>query len=1039
MGALDDLLNQSQNTKSPSQNAAQEQKATASGGLDSLLQSNGGKIDFQQPTQPTPQPTQPVQQPQSNNWFQAAMDAVGRTLKEFLPQNSPVKQPITLPNVSQESVNKATQSSTPSTQPTFGQPVPSFVKVPNLIDTASAQLAITPQSLIQEGKSVKAGQALQQGVEQTFPGTIKTFSEFGVDPLSLKSNPKKALSDAWDTIKTTFQQEMPKINDYLKNYYNPIGFNGQPTSSKAVGKNLEAVAGAANIAFSPLSALFAAANDIPVLGSISRLVTLPFTFAGEGATAISNKLVDNLPISKEAKDQIKPGLGEIFALAAQIELGKATEVSAVKHAELVKKFGEQDAATIENTAQQLAKDKQQATVTPQQNITLNPSEARAQASATDISGTDAEKMLQQAADTAEAQGKDIQVNLNSDSGQFTATTPKGVKFSLDLVDKKQLVPLDESGNPPKPALDQTTGNPTTDTALKYLQDNKDQYLKDYQDRVLKEYGTTDFVSADDAKYPFPGYDGHLAPDYHPAAKEFANQYYDELLQKNKGTKNNTVLFTAGGTGVGKTSALRGAKYELKDFSIVYDTNLSAKSGIEKIQKALDAGYKVEVAYTHREAVNAFENGVIPRVKSRNRIVPISEHVARHITALDNIQQIAKHFEDKVNIAYIDNTGGIEDIKLSSFENLPKFNYNKEVLTNTLYEKTKQAINEGKLTQEQGNAIAGKDLSGSNASERPEKGTQSTEVTSKKPSYNSAQSRAIREQFTQSIDKLRQDASSQEDLIKGTNEAVAKAEALAKGDKTVLAGIRTALNKEMFGIVGDTGNYKKDFAILQEMKNDPSIGDYIKTLEGHIDRIDEALLKPSSELNPTVDNTKTVDTTGTGEVKTSKVSQGVLEKAVEAKLTRSLGDLPEYQRTDMKEQSRLAVELLAKDEAKATRIALGQEVPPAELLPESVFAAVEDKAIRDGNLTLIRELAKSSLSSEATVMGKRIAALAQRNPDSPVTAIKDIADERAKAYEKKTGKTANQAISDMKKQIKTELKKAAPKKEDWASFIKSIQC
>jgi hypothetical protein len=144
---------------------------------------------------------------------------------------------------------------------------------------------------------------------------------------------------------------------------------------------------------------------------------------------------------------------------------------------------------------------------------------------------------------------------------------------------------------------------------------------------------------------------------------------------------------------------------------------------------------------------------------------------------------------------------------------------------------------------------------------------------------------------------------------------------------------------------------------------------------------------------------------------------------------------------MKEQAGKAQDLLTKDYEKAKRIAMGEELSPTDVLPESVFVAVENKAVAEQDVATLKDLATSSgLSTEATTMGQRIRTLAERNPESPVSAINEIAKVREKrAGEKLKIKDVKKAKKEIVKQVRTEIKKVAPTKESWSDFIRSIQC
>jgi len=145
--------------------------------------------------------------------------------------------------------------------------------------------------------------------------------------------------------------------------------------------------------------------------------------------------------------------------------------------------------------------------------------------------------------------------------------------------------------------------------------------------------------------------------------------------------------------------------------------------------------------------------------------------------------------------------------------------------------------------------------------------------------------------------------------------------------------------------------------------------------------------------------------------------------------------------NMKEQASKAQELLTKDYEKAKSIAMGEETPPADILPESVFVAVENKAINEGDITTLRNLAVTSeLTAEATAMGQRIRTLAERDPESPVTAIKEVARAREESAKKRSKKKKLKAqVKEDVADIKKEIKKVSTKKQEWIDFVKSLEC
>ncbi len=175
-----------------------------------------------------------------------------------------------------------------------------------------------------------------------------------------------------------------------------------------------------------------------------------------------------------------------------------------------------------------------------------------------------------------------------------------------------------------------------------------------------------------------------------------------------------------------------------------------------------------------------------------------------------------------------------------------------------------------------------------------------------------------------------------------------------------------------------------------------------------------------------------------ETKTRGLSLGVESKAIAEGLTNSIGDLPEYQTVNMADQAQRAVDLLTKDPELARKVALGQEASPQGIIPEAMFKAVEDQAIKSKDIATINELARSGLTGEATVMGQRIRTLAERDPLSPVSAIKDVLETRKESLKRKV-KDIGKATKETVDTIKTEIKKATPKVKTWTEFIDTIKC
>jgi hypothetical protein len=134
--------------------------------------------------------------------------------------------------------------------------------------------------------------------------------------------------------------------------------------------------------------------------------------------------------------------------------------------------------------------------------------------------------------------------------------------------------------------------------------------------------------------------------------------------------------------------------------------------------------------------------------------------------------------------------------------------------------------------------------------------------------------------------------------------------------------------------------------------------------------------------------------GTGETRTRGLAAGIEEKAIANKIDVAFGDLPQYRVMSIADQAHRAAQLLVDDPAHALEIAKGNAQPPSGLHPESVLVAVENRAIADGDVATLRELATGKLTAEGTTMGQRIRLLGERDADSPVAAMQDVINKRS---------------------------------------------
>lgn len=212
----------------------------------------------------------------------------------------------------------------------------------------------------------------------------------------------------------------------------------------------------------------------------------------------------------------------------------------------------------------------------------------------------------------------------------------------------------------------------------------------------------------------------LSPDYladrtksaavHEPASWFIKRLYEKkLAEAPKGDEAPQVMFTAGGTGAGKTSAIDTlpAMKTLKDSSqIVYDTNMNSyASSKQKIEQALAAGKDVIIAWVYRDAIDALKNGALPRAERQakefgsGRTVPLEEHLKTHSGVAEVIPRLAAEYanDPRVQFLGIDNTKGKGKQELTDVAGLAKKAQNASVDVEKLRAALKGEYESGRIS------------------------------------------------------------------------------------------------------------------------------------------------------------------------------------------------------------------------------------------------------------------------------------------------------------------------------------------------------
>lgn len=188
-----------------------------------------------------------------------------------------------------------------------------------------------------------------------------------------------------------------------------------------------------------------------------------------------------------------------------------------------------------------------------------------------------------------------------------------------------------------------------------LEQHPERYVQAYRER----FGN--LVSADAAK-------AIVSPEYatsaayrtandlavHRPGSALAHAVYERLLEEpTPAGKDPLVVFTAGGTGAGKTSGLREVYPALADNAkIVVDSTLSDLEGATRdIERAVETGHQVGIIYTDRDIEDAFR-ATLERAGREGRPVTINTHVRTHLRAPDVLRALEQRFAGDPNVDFL---------------------------------------------------------------------------------------------------------------------------------------------------------------------------------------------------------------------------------------------------------------------------------------------------------------------------------------------------------------------------------------------------
>jgi len=235
-------------------------------------------------------------------------------------------------------------------------------------------------------------------------------------------------------------------------------------------------------------------------------------------------------------------------------------------------------------------------------------------------------------------------------------------------------------------------------AFIFLKNDPVQLRDDYIEKYKNE------INPDAMRHLFEEYKGYNTRDFDRVVGALTEITYNYLLETQIGKENNTVFFTAGGSGSGKSRNIATLPQK-SDYAIILDATFSSKNAVNKVKQALDKRFKVQIAYVLRDPLEAWTQGVLPRAKETGRIIDEAYHLESHKKARENILRLYEQYiiSNQIEFEFSRNEIG-EGLFKIEVEDLKNFTYNEIEVAKNMSKATDKAYEEEKLTPEQYEAI-----------------------------------------------------------------------------------------------------------------------------------------------------------------------------------------------------------------------------------------------------------------------------------------------------------------------------------------------
>jgi hypothetical protein len=144
--------------------------------------------------------------------------------------------------------------------------------------------------------------------------------------------------------------------------------------------------------------------------------------------------------------------------------------------------------------------------------------------------------------------------------------------------------------------------------------------------------------------------------YNPA-KALADEIYRREIRRTAPLQRRRILFTSGGTGAGKSTALDWLEQTIGPAdrpNFLVDGTLSDHTAARaKIRRALALGYDVTILHVHRDFRGAVR-GVVQRAVEHGRAVTLDNIAVTHFRAKETLFALMEEFGKRINVRAVEN-------------------------------------------------------------------------------------------------------------------------------------------------------------------------------------------------------------------------------------------------------------------------------------------------------------------------------------------------------------------------------------------------